>query len=153
MTIKIDIIDRAIIELLQIDGRMSAADISRSIGTISVRTASIRIKRLINKNIINIKTIVNRHTIGYGILADIFIDVEPGRVTEIANILCGMEEVSYVGIVTGESDISIQAQQPSVECLQDFVINKLHKIPGVVKTKSFLIAQCLKLSYEWKLPN
>jgi len=150
---KIDEIDRAIVDLLMIDGRMRAADIARSIGGISNRTVVFRIKRLISKEVIKVKTVVNRQTLGYSILADIFIDVEPGKVIEIAEELCRMEEISYVGIVTGESDISIQAQHPSVESLQEFVVNKLQIIPGVRKTKSYLITQCLKLSYDWRIPE
>ena len=153
MKLKLDETDSAIIDILQKDGRMSNAEIARCIGDISVRTVGIRIKRLIKAEVIDIKAIVNRQTLGYLVLADIFIDVEPGKVAEIAQILSEMEAISYVGIVTGDSDLSIQVQQPSIKCLQDFVINKLHSIPGVRKTKTYIIAETLKLSYNWRVPE
>jgi Lrp/AsnC family transcriptional regulator, regulator for asnA, asnC and gidA len=153
MKLKLDETDRAIIDILQIDGRMSNAEIARSIGGISIRTVGFRIKRLIREEVIKVKAVVNREPLGYSVLADIFIDVEPGKVTEIAKVLCTMEELSYVGIVTGDSDLSIQVQQPSIKSLQDFVINKLHSIPGVRKTKTYIIAECLRLSHDWRVPE
>jgi Lrp/AsnC family transcriptional regulator, regulator for asnA, asnC and gidA len=149
----IDEIDKKIVDALMENGRMSASDIARSIEGVSTRTVTRKIARLINKEVIKIKVVANRQLLGYTLLADLFIEVEPGKVTEVAEILCGMEEVCYVGIVTGESDISVQAQHCSIDDMQEFVLKKIHTIPGVRKTKTCLIMKILKLSYDWRIPE
>ena len=79
---KPDNTDWKIITLLNEDGRMPSAEIARRLGNVSARTVTNRIEALTKKGIINIRAIVNPEMVGYGVLADVFIEVEPGRVRE-----------------------------------------------------------------------
>lgn len=81
---KLDRVDCEIIALLNEDGRMPSAEIARRLGNVSARTVTNCIEALTRKGIINIRAVVNPETVGYGVLADVFIETEPGRLREVA---------------------------------------------------------------------
>ncbi|MFN3338012.1 MAG: Lrp/AsnC family transcriptional regulator, partial [Thermomicrobium sp.] len=96
----IDDLDRSIIRLLQEDSRMPSAEIARRLG-VAERTVRARINRLVQDGVVKLVAIVNPGALGYDVTADIFLEVEPGRLEEVAEQLVAMEEVAYVGLTTG----------------------------------------------------
>ena len=70
--------DWKIIKLLNEDGRMSSAEIARRLVDVSARTITNRIDVLTKQRIINIRSIVNPEALGYWVLADVFVEIEPG---------------------------------------------------------------------------
>ena len=148
----LDSTDRNIIALLNKDGRMSSAEIARRLGNISARTVSHRIEWLIEHGIITIKALVDPAAVGYGVLADVFIEVEPGHVREVADIVAAFPQVSYVACATGECDVSISVRVRNNEELFDFVTEQLGKIPGVRRTQTHLLPMKLKDIDDW-LPD
>jgi Lrp/AsnC family transcriptional regulator for asnA, asnC and gidA len=148
----IDALDRSIIRLLQEDSRMPSAEIARRLG-VAERTVRARINRLVGDGIVKLVAIVNPSALGYDVTADIFLEVEPGRLEEVAQQLVAMEEVAYVGLTTGERDISIQVFVPSVDALYRFFTEKLQRIPGVIGTTTYVVPRVLKLLHNWSLPS
>lgn len=148
----IDDIDRAIIECLQHDSRLPSAEIARQVG-VAERTVRARIERLVQDDVIRLVAIVNPQVIGYSVTADVFLEVELGRIQEVASYVAAMEEVGYVGLTTGDRDVSLQLYAPSVDALYDFVTLKLNHIPGVLRAKTFVIPRVIKSIYEWTLPS
>jgi DNA-binding Lrp family transcriptional regulator len=149
----IDHTDRAIIALLNEDGRMSSAELARRLGDVPSRTVSYRIDSLIERGIISVKAIVNPPALGYNVLADVFIEVEPGRVRAVAEILASFPEVSYVACATGESDVSITVRVRNNEELFNFVTDQLSVIPGVRRTQTYLLPVMLKDIDSWLPPE
>jgi len=150
---KLDRIDWEIIALLNEDGRMPSAEIARRLGDVSARTITNRIEALTKKGIINIRAIVNPEKFGYGVLADVFIEVEPGRVREVAEGVAEFSQVSYVACATGDTDISISVRARSIEELFNFTTEKLGKIPGVRRTQSYLLPLKIKDLDTWLPPD
>ena len=150
---KPDRTDWKIIALLNKDGRMPSAEIARRLGNISARTVTNRIEALTKKGVINVRAIVNPEMVGFGVMADVFIEVEPGRVREVADQVAEFPQVSYVACATGDSDVSISLRVRSIEELFDFVTEKLGKIPGVRRTQSYLLPLKLKDLDTWLPPN
>jgi len=150
---RIDEIDEQIIDLLLVDGRMSCSEISAAIGHITERSVRYRLTRLLDNQIIQISAIISPSAIGFNVIADVFIQVDPGHVREIAQLLVEREEVSYVACSTGEVDISIQIVANSNESVFDFVTNVIGKIPGVRKTTTSVVPIILKDVYRWRVPN
>jgi len=107
--------DWQIIAILNEDGRMSNAEIARQLDDVSARTVTNRIDVLTEQRIINIRSIVNPEMVRYGVLADVFIEVEPGYVRSMAEYLTDLPQISYVACATGDSDviISIRARNTS----------------------------------------
>ncbi len=150
---KIDRTDWEIITLLNEDGRMPSAEIARRMGNVSARTVTNRIEALTGKGIINIRAIVNPEMVGYGVMADVFIEVEPGRVREVAEGAAGFPQVSYVACATGDTDVSISVRVRNIEELFNFTNEKLGKIPGVRRTQSYLLPFKIKDLDTWLPPN
>jgi Lrp/AsnC family transcriptional regulator for asnA, asnC and gidA len=150
---KPDKFDWKIITLLNEDGRMPSAEIARKLGNVSARTVTNRINTLIEHGIINIRAVVNPEKVGYGVMADVFIEVEPGRVREVAYQAAEFPQSSYVACATGESDVSISLRVRSIEELFDFVTEKLGKIPGVRRTQSYLLPLKIKDLDTWLPPS
>jgi Lrp/AsnC family transcriptional regulator for asnA, asnC and gidA len=144
----IDRLDRAIIRFLQEDGRTPSAEIARRLN-VAERTVRSRIDRLIADNVIRLRALIVPSTVGYGVTADVFLEVEAGRVQEVANIVAEMPEVGYVGLTTGDRDISIQIHAASVEGMYDFVTNILGRIPGVTRTKTYIIPRLIKSHFDF----
>jgi Lrp/AsnC family transcriptional regulator for asnA, asnC and gidA len=150
---KPDDFDWKIIALLNEDGRIPSAEIARKLGNVSARTVTNRINALTEHGIINIRAVVNPEKVGYGVMADVFLEVEPGRVREVAHKAAEFSEISYVACATGESDVSISLRVRNIEELFDFVTEKLGKIPGVRRTQSYLLPLKIKDLDTWLPPD
>jgi Lrp/AsnC family transcriptional regulator for asnA, asnC and gidA len=150
---KLDETDWGIIVLLNKDGRMPNAEIARRLGDVSARTVANRIKTLTEHGIINVRAIINPETVGYDVMADVFIEVEPGRVREVAGKVAEFPQVSYVACATGDSDVSISVRVRSIEELFNFITEKLGKIPGVRRTQSYLLPLKIKDLDTWLPPG
>ncbi len=149
---KVDRSDRAIIDLLMEDGRMPCAEIARSLGDVSARTVRNRIRRLREKGIIKVTAVASPKALGYRIVADISIETEPRRVKEVAEALTRLHKVSYVAIVAGDRDVTIQANAADIEDLQTLLTDGVQGTPGVQRTKTHLLTQILMDIYEWRIP-
>jgi Lrp/AsnC family transcriptional regulator for asnA, asnC and gidA len=145
--------DWNIIALLMNDGRLSSAEISRKLDDASARAVTNRIDVLTKQGIINIRSIVNPDLVGYGILADVFIEVEPGNIRAVAEILAELPQISYLALVTGDTDIIISVRSQDINELFDFVIETIGKIPGVRHTKTYPLPLNLKDITTWMPPD
>jgi len=153
MTHKIDRIDQAIVHLLMEDGRMPSAEIARRLGNVSERAVNYRIKRLIEAGLIRVSAIVNHKALGFPVTADVWLEVEPGRVLEVARKMAEFAEVSYVACSTGDRDVSIQVYARDNEELYRFVTKVIGNVPGVRKTSTMLLPLVLKDVYDWRIPD
>jgi Lrp/AsnC family transcriptional regulator for asnA, asnC and gidA len=153
MTHKVDRVDQAIVRLLSEDGRMSSAEIARRIGHVSERSVRYRINRLIQEGVIQVSAVVNPRALGFTVTADIFIEVEPGHVLDVARAMAEFECVSYVGCSTGERDVSIQVYARDNEELYRFVTEVVGNVPWVRKTSTMLLPLVLKDVYDLHIPN
>ena len=150
---KIDKIDVEIVNLLMEDGRMSAAEISRRVGGITERTARYRIDRLVESNIIRISAIPNPRSIGYAVIADVFIEVDSGHILEVAKKLTEFEQISYVACSIGETDISAQVLSHDTAEVYQFVTEVIGTIPYVRKTATSIVPMILRDVYSWRIPE
>jgi Lrp/AsnC family transcriptional regulator for asnA, asnC and gidA len=153
MSHKIDRVDQAIVRLLSEDGRMSSAEIARRIGDVSERSVRYRIDRLIQEGLIQVSAFANPRALGFTVTADIFIEVEPGHVLDVAQTMVEFECVSYVGCSTGDRDISIQVYARDNEELYRFVTEVVGNVPWVRKTSTILLPLVLKDVYDWHIPD
>ncbi len=144
--------DRAIVDLLIEDGRMFSADIARRLGNLTERTVRNRLERLQAEGIIRVSAVVNPKAIGYGVTADVFIEVEPGRIMAVAHRMTEFDCVTYVACSTGERDVSIQIVARSNEELYRFVTEVVANVPGVRRTTTVLLPLVLKDVYQWAIP-
>jgi Lrp/AsnC family transcriptional regulator for asnA, asnC and gidA len=144
----IDGLDRAIISFLQFDGRMSFTKIAAELG-ISEGTVRRRVKQLIESGTVQIVAVVEPHELGWTEAAMIGISVKSSLITEVAEAIAQLPEVSYLFQAAGEFDFFAEVYCRDREHFVSFLNNKLHQVPGVERTQSFLILKMHKLSYRW----
>lgn len=152
MSYQVDDIDRAIVDLLIEDGRMSSTEIARRIGGITERAVRYRLDRMIHEGVIQVSAIVNPKAIGLPVIADVFIEVEPGRILQVANKIAKFDRVSYIACSTGDRDLSVQIVARDNQELYDFVTKVIGKVAGVRKTTTLLLPMILKDVYQWHIP-
>lgn len=150
---EIDKIDKKIINILMENGRMPASEIARRIGEVSERTVRYRIEQIVKNGYIQISAITNPKSLGYVVTADVFLEVESGEISNVANTVSEYECVSYVACSIGERDISIQVVGHDTDEVYQFVTNVIGKIPGVRKTTTSIVPLIIKDVYQWRIPS
>ena len=152
ITVDIDGTDRQIIELLQENCRRTNADIARII-EISESTVKNRINRLVDNGILKNLAVLNPQSLGYHSDVLVGIRVAQGRMKETGDALKEMNEVVYLGYITGRYDIMVEILLHDPQELLSFIRDRLGKIPGIVSTETFYVMQNEKINYDWKLPK
>jgi Lrp/AsnC family transcriptional regulator for asnA, asnC and gidA len=150
---QIDKVDIEIVNLLQRDGRLSAAVISRTIGGISERAVRYRIEKLIEEKIISISAIVNPRSLGLNVVADVMLEVEADAIQDVAQRMAQYECVSYVAYAIGDTDLSVQVIARDNTEVYRFVTEVIGKTPGVRKTSTMIVPHVLKDVYQWHIPT
>lgn len=153
MSVKIDLIDKKIVDYLTEDGRMSCSEIAKAIGDVSERSVRYRLQRLIDEGVIQISAVVDPRSIGFPVIADVFIEVEPGLVMDVAAKIAEYETVTYVACSTGERDISVQIVARDNRELYDFVTEEIGRIPGVQRTITSFVPFIVKDDSRWRIPG
>ena len=148
-----DRMDWKIVALLNGDGRMTSAEIARKLGDVSARTVTNRIENLTEHGIINIRAIVNPESIGYRVLADVFVEVVPGKLHDVVNSLNQFPLITYMVCATGDTDIILSVRARDIEGLYDFVIEVIGKIPGVRHTQTYPLPLNIKNMATWMPPG
>lgn len=152
MTFSLDAIDRQIVALLSEDGRISSAEMTRRIGHVSERAVRYRIERLVRAGVISLGAVVDPHAVGYEVIADLFLEIRPGRVRAVAERFAELDEVSYVAGSIGNGDLSIQVCLRDMAELTRFVDEVVGAMPEVLHARMVLVPWKLKDVYEWNLP-
>jgi Lrp/AsnC family transcriptional regulator for asnA, asnC and gidA len=150
---KIDKTDIEIANMLIENGRMSCAEIARRVGGISERSARYRLERLIREGVIKVSAIANPKSMGYSIVADVWLLVEADLIKEVAQKVTEYECVSYVAYSIGETDVSVQVIGRDTTEVYRFVTEVIGKIPGVIKTITSIVPRVLKDVYQWRFPS
>lgn len=151
-SIKLEYIDREIINLLVDNGRISSIQIAKSLKNCSSQFVRNRIESLVQNGIIQIRAILNPVTLGYLIRADVFVKSETGQTIEVAQQLAQLPITSRVACGMG-GDISVQLHGRSNEEIYDFITNAIPQIPGVKKTHTNIVADLVKEFYVCHLPE
>ncbi len=148
-TLALDDLDRQIMKLLRHDGRLTYAQIARTVG-VSEPTVRKRIDRLVQGGAIIIMARVNPAPIGFPIDAFIGVRAVRGRVMEVGEKLAAMENVAYVAYVAGSFDIMIEAFLPDTEGLFRFLNEDLEAVDGISYTETWNVLRTEKFFYNWE---
>ncbi len=147
----IDGVDRAIIRLLQKDGRASNTEIGRELG-LTETTIRKRVARLCGEGLISIVAVPTPQAIGMTTSAIIGISVQLQHIHGVSDQLVSLPEVRYVGASTGRYDLIVEAFFSDHEHLLEFVTHELGGMPGITAVETSLILKVAKFSYEWEIP-
>ena len=132
-----DELDTKIIQILQEDGRASNAGIARKVG-VSEGTVRRRLKRLIQKEYIQVVALPDASKMGFESQALVGVQVDPDKVDQVADALADLSEINWVAITTGSFDVFAWITLQSAEALGIFLRTKVGTIKGVRRTETFV---------------
>lgn len=147
--IELDSIDREIINLLRIDGRMSFREISQHLD-IPEATTRYRVQRLLQSEIIKVLAWPNPARTENTNIIIVWLTVENKCIEAVAETVTQFEEVRFVAITAGSNNIVIDVYFGTQEKLFPF-FQKLHQIEGIIKYESQTVLKLLKAEYKYTL--
>jgi len=138
------------VELLQVDGRLSIASLARDLGVTEV-TARRKLKRLLDDGIIQVVATVDPFDVGYESPVIVGLKVEKPKLDQIARQLSELPQVRYVGASTGRVDLIIEVVVRTNQDLADFLLGELGALDGVIDTETNLIVRIYKQAWSWAI--
>ena len=140
--------DRAIVERLSRDARVSNREIAEELG-VTEGTVRARVKRMEEEKLIRITAVTNIDRFVDAGLAYIWIEVErSGQTRAVAEKLAEIRELGFVGVMLGRSDILAITMVRNAEHLAEFVHQRISGIEGVRGTQSTLGVNFVKHDYR-----
>lgn len=144
---KLDKIDKKILDTLQRDGRITNAKLAATVG-ISPPAMLERVRRLETAGVISkYVALVNREKIGLGVMAIVAISLavhELESVDKFQEKLLALDEVLECHQVTGEDDFILKVALESIQAYSEFAMHKLAAIPGIRNFKSSFVLSTIK---------
>jgi len=145
---KLDKLDCRMIRLLQIDGRVSNIGLAQKLG-ISEYTVRNRLKRLLGNKTIRIVAVANPIDLGFEIAGNLKIKIELQKADQVLENLKKIDELIWVALTTGGTDIDANFIARSLKEFQDLIFKKISGIDGVLSTETSLMVDLVKDKYDW----
>jgi len=151
---KLDRLDRRILEVLQRNGRISNLDLAEKIG-LSPSPCSRRVKQLEDEGIIERHvTLLSQSRLGLKLVALIQISMDrhtPERFENFEAHVSKFPEVLECSLVTGQAaDYVLKVVVPDMDYYQEFLLGKLTRIKGVTGVHSSFVMR--KIIEKTELP-
>jgi len=145
---KLDTTDRAIVERLAQDARVSNREIAEQLG-VTEGTVRARVRRMQDEKSIRITAVTNIDRFKDAALAYIWIEVErSGQIRAVARQLATIPELGFVGVMLGRADILAITMVRNAEHLAEFVHNRISVVEGVRGIQSTLGVNFVKHDYR-----
>lgn len=141
-----DELDRKIVGILQLDGRASNAKMARKVG-VSEGTVRRRLKRLIVDEGIQVLALPEPSKLGFSTEAIVGVQVDPGKIEDVATALAKSPEALNVSVTTGAFDLFAWVALASPEDLHSFLLRTVGSIPGVRHSETFVTMSVKKRSF------
>ncbi|MEM6281816.1 MAG: Lrp/AsnC family transcriptional regulator [Chloroflexota bacterium] len=142
-----DELDRAILEELQRNGRISNADLARKV-FLSPPAVHNRIKRLERNNIITeYVALVDRESVGYDLLCFVYLSLDKHDAEHWQNFreaVAAVPQVLECYQQTGDFDVIMKVVASSREALNRLIHDELSGLPGVCRVKTNLVIDEIK---------
>lgn len=136
---QIDGVDRALLDALVADARMSLTDLADTIN-VSRSTAYARLQRLRDDHVITgFTTTVDPHALGLGVAAMVFIDIEQHDWRALRAELAAIPGVEYLAMCAGRFDLMLIARATTIAALRDVLLEQIQRLPGVRSTETVII--------------
>jgi Lrp/AsnC family transcriptional regulator for asnA, asnC and gidA len=124
-------IDREIVAQLSTDGRMSLHTVARNLG-VSEAQVRRRLQRLRDSGAVRVMAITNPMTLGFETIALAGLRVSSGSsVRELADVLAGIPQVSYVAVCAGRYDILVELVCQTLQELDTLLDERMRRLAGV----------------------
>lgn len=149
----LDDLDREILALIQEDGRIANAELSRRLN-LSPPATHARVRRLQREGFIEgYAGLLSRDKLGYDLLCFVLVSLSVHQYEHVYGFrerVLAMPEVLECYNITGEYDYLLKVVLRNREDLERFVVGELTPLPGVARLQTSLVLSEVKRSI--KLP-
>jgi DNA-binding Lrp family transcriptional regulator len=149
MTVDLDEIDRALLDHLQGDARLSTAELGRRL-ELSATAIQKRLRKLEENGVIaGYALLVDREALGYDMLCLVQVTLrrhEPQAIASFRAQVKEMAEVLACYHVTGEYDYLLKVIVHNRKHLERFLVETLTPMPGMDKIRTSLVLSAIKES-------
>lgn len=147
--IAFDDLDRAMIQLLREDGRMSTVTLARRLG-VTEPTARRRLKRLLSTGSVRIRALLDPRTAApNGASVIIMLQVDLDKLEEVGDRIAAMPYAASVTITGGEFNLLITSAMETPAVLLDFLTRDLGALAGIRNWRVISSIKVLKLGQAW----
>lgn len=143
----IDAAAKEIISLLQRDGRMSYAEIGKTVG-LSEAAVRQRVGKLTDAGVMQIVAVTDPSQLGFYRQAMIGIRVT-GDARSVADKIKAIDQVDYLVLTTGRFDMLAEIVCADDNELREVLHGSIRTTPGVVDTETFTYLSLEKEHYDW----
>lgn len=140
-------LDRAIIRVLERDGRTAFREIGRVLH-VSEATVRARYHRLVEAGLLRVVAFSDPEAHSKSRLALVFLKVAPERHETVVKALARHDEVSYVSTVLGSFDVFFQVLVADDTALWTFLQETVRPMAGVLETDCTLEMKVHKLWFD-----
>jgi Lrp/AsnC family transcriptional regulator, regulator for asnA, asnC and gidA len=144
--VKLDPVNRRIIEILQREGRCPYTSIARELG-ISEAAVRARVQRLTDAGVLDVVAVTNPLKLGFDVMALVGVQAN-SDLGHVADVVSEWAETSYVVITSGSYDLLVEVVCEHNRHLLD-VVQRLREIDGVKSTETFMYLDMVKMTYAW----
>ena len=145
--LSLDRIDRRILAALVEDGRMSNAQLAQVVG-LSPSPCWQRVRRLEAGGVISgYQAVIDRAKLGVSeiVMIEVVLDRHDDDTLEVfGRAMQAMPEVLEVHLTTGEYDYLIKVAVAGTRGYENFLREKLYRVPGIRHSRSSFVLRCLK---------
>ena len=145
--VDLDDADKALVELLQTDGRLPYTRLAAHVG-LSEAAVRQRVQRLIENKVVQIVAVTDPLTLGFRRQAMVGVKVE-GDIIAVADALTLITEVDYVVCTSGSFDLLFELVCEDDDHLLNLLNDRVRTIPGVRSTETFMYLRLRKQTYAW----
>lgn len=140
-----DEVDRKILDLLQSNARIPAAEIARQIG-LAPSAVHYRIKKLEDEGVIQkYEALVNPRSLGINLVSFVRVQTGPGaQAPEITAALCKEPEVQEVHRVVGEDCFFVKLRVRDTDDLGRLLEDEIQPIPSISSTRTTIVLRSTK---------
>ncbi len=154
--IKLDQIDRKILEILQENAKITNAQLSKDIGLSPAPTLE-RVKKLETSGLIkSYHAKLDNEKIGLGVSTYIIVHLDSHKKNDLftfVEAIKSIEEIIECHHVTGNGDFLLKVVAKDIGSYQRFILEKLSNLDGVSNTQTMVVLASYKESNSIPLPQ
>lgn len=148
-----DEIDSKICEMIQVDGRLSSAELAREVG-LSLSAANERLRRLEARGVISAwRAVLNAEAVGLPLLAFMLIDMTFEGEEEAKRELAAAKEVQELHHISGAHSYLMKLRVRSTQHLQQFLSEKVKPLKAVTRSETIFVLESVKETTALILPE
>jgi Lrp/AsnC family transcriptional regulator for asnA, asnC and gidA len=144
--VKLDPVNRRIIEILQREGRCPFTVIARELGLSEAAVRS-RVRRLTEAGVMDVVAVTNPLMLGFEVMALVGVQAN-SDIQAVARIVSDWPETSYIVITSGSYDLLVEVVCEHNRHLLE-TVQRLREIDGVKSTETFMYLDMVKMTYAW----